>query len=192
VSVEADIRDIRGPKPVAALWVLPVLVLSGLLAAAGLYGTWKWARRGRSRRKTLAELTLERLQRACGFMRPDGGREFAIDVSNVVREYIEARFEVRAAHLTTDEFLRNLGEHTESMLAAHRVLLDDFLQTCDLGKFGGWRLSIPDMTTMFERAREFVMASAETSKLPQAERAGTTPDPSNSAAGETYASLPST
>jgi hypothetical protein len=171
---------------------LPVLALSGLLAAAGLYGTWKWARRGRPKRKTLAELTLERLDRARGLMRPDGGREFAIDVSNIVREYIEARFEVRAVHLTTDEFLRNLGEHTESMLAPHRTLLNDFLQTCDLGKFGGWRLSIPDMTTMFERAREFVMASAESSKPPEAERAKTTADPSNSTAAETYASLPST
>jgi hypothetical protein len=187
-----DIRDIRGPEPLASPWLLPALASAGLLTAAGVYGAWRWAkRRQRTRRKTLTELVLERLQGTRSLMLPERGREFAIEVSNIVREYIEVRFDVRAAHLTTDEFLRNLGDHTASILSANRSLLDDFLQTCDLGKFGGWRLSISDMTTMLGCAREFVLASAESPTPGAAKRDDSASDQPKSQGGR-YVSLPTT
>ena len=68
-------------------------------------------------------MALERLEAARALMQPGRAREFSIEVSDIVREYIEERFQVMAAHRTTDEFLHDLLDFRGSGLAAHRALL---------------------------------------------------------------------
>ncbi len=90
-------------------------------------------------------MALGRLEAARALMQPGRAREFSIEVSGIVREYIERRFHVMAAHRTTHEFLHDLVLSADPALAAHRDLLGEFLQSCDLAKFGGWNLNIePD------------------------------------------------
>jgi hypothetical protein len=161
IASSEDIRDIRGPKPIASPWVIPLLVIAGLLVAGSGYAAWRWDRRRRHAVAKLPfEIALERLEQARAFMHPAGGREFSIEVSSIVRDYIESRFLVMAAHRTTDEFLHDLLESADSLLAAHQELLADFLQSCDLAKFGGWSLPQLDMEAMLQGARRFVIESA--------------------------------
>ncbi len=161
IASSEDIRDIRGPKPIASPWVIPLLVIAGLLVAGSGYAAWRWDRRRRHAVAKLPfEIALERLKRTRAFMHPAGGREFSIEVSSIVRDYIESRFLVMAAHRTTDEFLHDLLESADSLLAAHQELLADFLQSCDLAKFGGWNLPQLDMEAMLQGARRFVLESA--------------------------------
>jgi hypothetical protein len=94
-------------------------------------------------------------------MHPSGGRVFSIEVSSIVRDYIETRFRVMASHRTTDEFLHDSLASADSLLAAHRERLAGFLQSCDLAKFGGWDLPPPDMEAMLQAARRFVIESAQ-------------------------------
>jgi hypothetical protein len=194
-SQSADIRDIRPPKAMPSPWLMPLVVLTGLLAMGGGVAAWNWNRR---RLRTAGvqpwELALERLEGARELMQPDRGREFSIEVSDVVRGYIESRFEVRAAHLTTHEFLHALLENSHSLLAGHHGLLENFLETCDLGKFGGWQLAASDMERMLQSARRFVLESRE-SLDPGAARpvAAAAAEPSlKRAVGERYASFPTT
>ena len=42
-----DIRDIRGPRPIASPWVLAILVAAGVLIGGGAYGAWRWRQRQR-------------------------------------------------------------------------------------------------------------------------------------------------
>ncbi len=138
IASSEDIRDIRGPKPIASPWVIPLMVLAALLVAGSGYAAWRWdSRRQHAVTKLPSEIALERLKQARALMHPSGAREFSIEVSSIVRDYIEIRFRVMAAHRTTDEFLHELLESGDSLLAAHRDLLADFLQSCDLAKFGG-------------------------------------------------------
>jgi Domain of unknown function (DUF4381) len=156
-----DIRDIRGPRPIDSAWVVPLLVIAGLLVGASGYAAWRWDRRRQHAvAKLPSEIALERLGQARAFMHPAGGREFSIEVSGIVREYIESRFRVMAAHRTTDEFLHHLLESADSSLETHRDLLADFLQSCDLAKFGGWKLPELNMQAMLQGARRFVIESA--------------------------------
>jgi len=46
-------------------------------------------------------------------------------------------------------------------LAVHRELLADFLQSCDLAKFGGWTLPELNMEAMLQGARRFVIESVQ-------------------------------
>jgi hypothetical protein len=188
IASSEDIRDIRGPKPIASPWVIPLLVIAGLLVAGSGYAAWRWDRRRRyAVAKLPSEIALERLEQARAFMHPSGGREFSIEVSSIIRDYIESRFRVMAAHRTTDEFLHDLLESANSSLAAHRELLADFLQSCDLAKFGGWNLPEQNMEAMLQGARRFVIESDRpevakkpfTVSVPAAER-------------ESYDSIPTT
>jgi hypothetical protein len=160
-----EIRDIRGPKPVAGDWTLPIMLLAGLLIGASAYGAWAWSRRGRAERSALA-VALERLAAARALIGTPHGREFSIEISDAVRAYIESQFRVRAAHRTTDEFLHDLMHSSQRALAAHRGTLAVFLETCDLAKFGGWNLSAAEMEDLCAAAVRFVTESGATADSP--------------------------
>lgn len=158
-----DIRDIRGPKAVPGSWIVPAvlggLILIGLLVA---YVSWR-RRQGRTRhcKLTLSEQTLERLEGTKALMQPATAREFGIAASEVIRHYIEKRFEVLATQRTTEEFLQTLLQSPNAALARHRSLLGEFLQQCDFVKFAGTSLAVADMEALFRSARGFVLETGE-------------------------------
>jgi len=160
-ATAGDIRDIRGPKvvPSPELWVIEAVGAAALAALA--YATWRWYRRVKMAPKTASEIALEKLQKALRLMQPDTAREFSIEVSEIVRKYIEARFSVLASHQTTEEFLHGLVEPSDALLARHQELLGDFLGHCDLAKFARWVLSVEEMKSMHDSARTFVLETAK-------------------------------
>ena len=159
-AAQADIRDIRGPRPVPSMLLPLLLTAAGALLIGGGYAAWRWRqRRAPQQVKLPFELALERLDAARALMRPDNGRLFSIEVSDAVRDYIEQRFHAMAAHRTTHEFLHDLLGSADSLLAEHRTLLAEFLNLCDLAKFAGWQLSAQEMQSMHSRARAFVLAT---------------------------------
>jgi hypothetical protein len=157
-----DIRDIRGPRaiPSPELWFL--WLAGGAALAALVYGSWRWYRHARNAPKLPYEIALARLERARALMTPSTARDFSIEVSEIVRSYIEARFRVRAARQTTEEFLHNLLEPSDALLAGHRELLGDFLNHCDLAKFARWILSLEEMESMYSSVHVFI---SETGKV---------------------------
>jgi hypothetical protein len=162
-----DIRDIRGPKAVASpvLWFL--WIGGGLAAAALAYGAWRWYRHVQTAPKLSYETALARLEKARALMTVPTAREFSIEVSEIVRSYIEARFKVRATHQTTEEFLHNLLEPSDALLAGHQELLGDFLQHCDLAKFARWVLSLEEMEEMYDSARTFISETGKAVTSPK-------------------------
>ena len=158
-----DIRDIRGPKAVPGSWLLPVVLVAALLVALCVaYAIWRRRHRGaRPPSPTLLEQTLERLERTQALMQPATAREFGIAASEVIRNYIEKRFEVIATQRTTEEFLQTLLQSSNDTLARHRSLLAQFLQRCDFVKFAGASLAVTDMEALFQSARGFVLETGQ-------------------------------
>lgn len=157
-----DIRDIRGPKSLpAASWAV-VVVVALLVALCVAYAIWRRRHRGAPRRNlTLLEQTLERLEGTKSLMQPATAREFGIAASEVIRNYIEKRFNVIATQRTTEEFLQTLLQSSNEVLARHRSLLAEFLQQCDFVKFAGASLAVADMEALFQSARGFVLETGE-------------------------------
>jgi HAMP domain-containing protein len=161
-EAEEDIRDIRGPKAVPGSWVLPAVLAGAIVVALCAYAVWRRRHRGTRRRSlTLSEQALERLENARPLMRPATAREFGIAASEVIRNYIEKRFDVIATQRTTEEFLQTLLQSSNETLARHRSQLEEFLQQCDLVKFAGASLTVTDMESLFRSARGFVLETGE-------------------------------
>lgn len=159
-STADDIRDIRGPVHIAPSWMWLVYLVGGLALAAALYALYRWWKsRAKERAKTSFEIALEALANARSLMAPDKVREYSFRVSEITRNYIEARFGTRAAHRTTEEFLHDLVEKPSTKLAEHAPLLEEFLKHCDLAKFARWTLSPEEMEKMHHSAVAFVTAT---------------------------------
>jgi hypothetical protein len=167
-----DIRDIRGPKYIPPWWAVPALIAAALAVALLLYGAWRWLRR-RRRPRALgpAEIALQRLEEIRPLMRPATVREFSTAASDIVRGYIERRFDITATHLTTEEFLHGLLQPTKASLTLHRERLSEFLHQCDLVKFAGISLTVQNMESLHLSARDFVMETAEADPVVAAQAA---------------------
>jgi hypothetical protein len=167
-----DIRDIRGPKSIFPLWQVLAWVAAGLLLAGGAYAWWRWTRRRRAPRPLeLYEIALQRLEEARTLMQPASVREFSIAISDVVRQYIEAALRITATHRTTEEFLHDLLDPSNTALASHRNLLAEFLNQCDLAKFGGVGLPMQIMESLHSSARSFVIETSKPVPAPPVEAA---------------------
>ncbi|MDB6044055.1 MAG: hypothetical protein JWM63_2606 [Gammaproteobacteria bacterium] len=161
-EAEEDIRDIRGLKAVPGSWVLPAVLAGAIVVALCAYLVWRRRHRETRRRSlTLSEQVLERLDNTRPLMRPATAREFGIAASEVIRNYIEKRFDVIATQRTTEEFLQTLLQSSNETLARHRSLLEEFLHECDLVKFAGASLAVTDMESLFRSARGFVLETGE-------------------------------
>jgi hypothetical protein len=159
-----DIRDIRGFKALAGSWVVPALLAGVFAVALGAYAAWRRRRRRRAARPrilTLTEQALADLEGTRPLMRPATAREFGIAASEVIRNYIEKRFDVVATQRTTEEFLQALLHNSDEALARHRSLLAEFLYQCDLVKFSGTSLAATDMESLYQSARDFVLQTGE-------------------------------
>ena len=149
-----DIREIRGPMSIAmsALWIALWGLLFMLLGAAAFAAYRRW--RGRSRPLTHVdrgppprpphELALEALAalEASPMLERGQVKEFHVEVSDILRRYVEAAFDVRAFEMTTWEVIGGL-EQIDAPGEA-RAELRRFLDQCDLVKFAKVR---PDAET---------------------------------------------
>jgi len=110
-------------------------------------------------------------------MQPARAREFSIAASDIVRSYIEQRFDVTATRRTTEEFLRDLLETPNASLVRHQPLLGEFLLQCDFVKFAAMSLNEQDMESLRQSARVFILATAGTEELPAGEVHDALPTP---------------
>jgi hypothetical protein len=78
-----------------------------------------------------------------------------VDLSAIVRDYLERRYEIRAPELTTEEFLLVATSRSE-LSQEHRGLLTLFLERCDRVKFAGYRPDADESMASLKSARAFV------------------------------------
>jgi hypothetical protein len=160
-SAQPDIRDIRGPIAIPSVWPVLLMVACAVALAVllGLAIYWIVRRVRRAHIKTPAEIALERLARAKELAGEGHAGELAEELSDAARDYVQARFELRAPRLTTEEFLHDLLSQRESPVAAHRDALGQFLGACDLAKFARFAIDVEHQRAMVDAAASFVRAT---------------------------------
>jgi hypothetical protein len=124
------------------------------------YGFWRRRRRRLLAPPTPLEHAERRLAAVRQWMTPADAPRFAVEISAIVREYIEQRFGVGATLLTSEEFLRRLLASSDATLVGQRGRLPAFLQQCDLAKFAGSGLTRDAMESLHAEACSFVRETA--------------------------------
>ena len=162
-----ELRPARPALPELAdpWWERHGLRLAGALAvlAAGVAAVAAVLRRRRSPERTRASAferasgRLARL-RAGGLPEGAGADPWYVELSDIVRRYVEERFSLRAPELTTEEFLLEAGRSAE-LSAPHRALLSDFLERCDRVKFARYRPGAGESREALEVAERFLAES---------------------------------
>lgn len=140
LELEPALGDL-GPRetPGPPLW--PWLVAAGVgIAAAVPFAARVWmARLARARRRSAYEIARSELDALLYGPRPSADDPAAIDrfyveLSGIVRRYLEARFGLHSPEQTTDEFLEALARSPD-LRREHQDMLGEFLQGADLVKF---------------------------------------------------------
>lgn len=162
----AALRPLRGELPegpgaaaTAGLVALGIGVVVALLA--GFFGVRAYRRRGRRKAVLgaydVAVLRLRELT-ARGLPAPEAADGWYVELSGIVRRYIEDRYGLRAPELTTEEFLREV-QRAPFIELRHRALLGTFLSTCDRVKFAGYRPGAAESQQALDEAARFLHES---------------------------------
>jgi hypothetical protein len=78
-----------------------------------------------------------------------------VELSSIVRRYLEARYDIRAPELTTEEFL-GVAARSAELTAGHKELLSSFMARCDRVKFAAYRPEAEESLATLRAARGFV------------------------------------
>lgn len=143
---------------------IPWIIGLACVCLAGIC-VFLWTKRHRQKQKAnayvLAHLRLERLLATrANTTDPIGVEQFFVQISSIIRRYLEDRFSVRAPELTTDEFLQLASAH-EELLREHQTLLSEFLKQADTVKFAGVRATEADIQRSTALAKQFLEATRE-------------------------------
>ncbi len=165
-------KDPVAPPPDWPRWVLVFGAIALAALAIGLL-TRALARRHRPRAApapppeppyVLARRALARL-RERGWMEQGEVDAFYVELSSIVRRYLEGRFDIRAPEQTTEEFIRDVAS-SRRLSAEHQTRVTAFLEQSDLVKFARHRPGLEDMQNALRAAEQLV---DETAPAPQAE-----------------------
>lgn len=174
---DEDMRDIADSAAYPARFPrwLPVLLLVALLAAiAGALFARLYRRRAPAAlepvRPPADEVALKALKalRAKGWIEECRAEPFYVEISSIVRSYIENRFGLRAPEQTTEEFIREASQ-SDQLSLEHRQSTSEFLRQSDMVKFARYEPDEDLMTQALDSAERLVR---ETSSIDEPSREG--------------------
>lgn len=159
-GIEVDPRKDLPPLSwrLAGLLLLVIVALSAV--AFGIIAFVRMAvRRVRERRMSPIERAWVELDRLLGKGLTARGRfkDFYVELTMVVRRYVQRRYGVRAPHLTTEEFLAEFRDSGRG----DRDALRRFLESADLVKFAGVQATPETADAATDAARGYLKGDAE-------------------------------
>lgn len=145
------------------LWIVGIVLL---LAAIGI-AIWAWLwRRNLRNSPGPEEIASNRFRRLAVDREHLEPNRFALSVSDVLKDYLSARFEDPVRFETTQEFLKRSSTGVSSLPEGARHKLHDFLRVSDELKFGNPRNADARTEPLLRMAADVVRACHETSDSP--------------------------
>lgn len=164
-----QLRDIHPPL------LLPeapdyTMLIAGILVFFLFLAVVVWFFRFRKKEVFLPsahETALADLQSARKLMSAERAKEYAAEVSTILRCYIEQRFRIKTSRQTTKEFFTSLmvfPKQTTELFATHTKNLHECLEQCDLAKFARCSPGRNSMEKMETAVQDFIIATREPAK----------------------------
>lgn len=167
----AAMRDIKGPVTIDVGWTwwwIVAICAAGAMALLGALTLWRQRARRTAAPVPAHEWALAELDALERDALPESGQThpFWVRLSDIVRRYVELRFELRAPERTTPEFLAE-ARSSAALSEDHRTLLAQFLRMADMVKFAGVRPAVRDCGSALDTARIFVRQTVPVDRQPE-------------------------
>jgi hypothetical protein len=150
-------------------WIAAGVAVFGMIAVALLNRGAKDSPRYRPpppKPWVVAEVTLAALEERL----PMDADSFFVELTDIVRRYVERAFQLPALEQTTHEFLHELNRSGDRLSDSQRESLAEFLTAADMVKFARTDVSESQMRDALDKARRFIVETSEA--LIEAEEAG--------------------
>lgn len=157
-------QDIRGPARWPGRiprWLWAFATVAVLAAAAGLLARYLLNKprtimhaASPTPPHQIALMALDALKRR-GWIEAGRAEPFYVELSGIVRHYLEGRFHLRAPEQTTEEFIRDTAQ-SKVLNTEQQEKVQDFLRQSDLVKFARHQPEQQDMENAFSSAERLV------------------------------------
>jgi hypothetical protein len=161
-----QMRDIKDPVGLHSA-ISKYFIFAGVLflIALGLSGAYFMKRNKEGLvvpKKPAHEIAYEQLEqlRAKDYIDQGLIKEYYTEISDIIRHYLENRFELRAPEMTTEEFLVSARDAAK-LISEHKNLLKEFLLCCDLVKFAKYAPPADETNSIFNSAKNFIDQTKE-------------------------------
>lgn len=158
---QKDICDIRGPKsfvskawPYGSITLIALLIIGAVSAFIVLKKKKEEFKNPPTPAHIIAYEALSALEKK-DYIRKGFTQAYYTELSDIVRHYLENRFNIRAPEMTTEEFLIKVKEDSALSLDQKR-LLHDFLIACDLVKFAKHQPAEQEASLSFASAKKLI------------------------------------
>jgi hypothetical protein len=160
-------HDIRGPVALSETGEMLSWILIGLavvaLAAVALF-LWRHRRKRASPPPLPHERALTELALLRPMMIPEQALQYAAELAEILRRYMEARFHLPSTRQTTREFFAgsiSLSQAVGRMERGHHDRLRACLEQCDLAKFAHCAPGVADMESMEQAVRAWIESTGQ-------------------------------
>ena len=157
-----EIKDVKPPVDMPGeFWWVWWLLAAVAIAAVALYFL---SRRKPAEKAAVIvppklpwEIAYERLDALALKKYPEAGiyQPFYVELTGIVRHYLEDHYSIKAPEMTTEEFL-NFMKKTSVLKEEHKVVLKDFLNGSDMVKFAKHEPTIGEAQANFDLARKLI------------------------------------
>ncbi len=172
-TLDENASDVRGIKPPVALdknyfrLYIIIAIVFGVLLLVAVVLHFIYRRKHREveaipeplSAHQIAYNDLERLS-ALDLISKGQIKEYYYRLSNIVRHYIENRFNLMAPERTTEEFLTEMMV-TDRLTGDHKELVGNFLEHCDMVKFAAYGPDGREIENSFNSAKKLVDETRE-------------------------------
>ncbi len=155
----SDLHDIKAPVPISNPWFWVGCALAALILA--LAARWAW---NKWKSKRLAEAlnipvipphSRAREKLAAALQSINNPPLFCTQVADIIRVYLDERFDLRAPDRTTEEFLNEL-RHSRVLDETQKNMLEQFLTLCDLAKFARHEPNLKELERLHGAAAQLI------------------------------------
>jgi len=159
-SLQGPRENLKPPSYSALSWLWPYLSALAVMLIVAVVLTLLMKRKRSQTRVSAYAIAISGLSKLeqRGLPGATEADDWYVDLSGIVRHYLEDRYALRAPELTTEEFLREARRSAE-LSDGHRALLSKFLEQCDRVKFAGYHPDENESRDILQRARSFIEES---------------------------------
>ena len=168
-------QDLKPPlgslQPLASTqsssWFFLIVTVLIVLIIAAPFGWRYWLQwQGRVRQRSAFDIAYGQLQTMTARARPapEEMGAFFVELSAIVRHYLEDRFQLRAPERTTEEFL-DIATGSPDLTAEHRGFLHQFLVYADRVKFARHLPQVEHVDQALAAAEQFLNQTKEVSHV---------------------------